>query len=95
MTAELIIVKDPRIAHAIVFGRGQLHVGVLVEPSTLAWEQYSTAEHDGFDVDGFKDAVWCVYQNFILEGQVTKFSTGLPSKAQITSRQDTRGYFVR
>ena len=51
--AEHIIVKSPHVKAALMFGRGRLSNGVLVEPAS-----YDEAERLG--VEKFRNLIWLV-----------------------------------
>ncbi|TFK50327.1 acetyl-CoA synthetase-like protein [Heliocybe sulcata] len=51
---EAIICRDPRISHAVMFGRGKFHAGVIVQPKP----GHEIDPHNGEDLAIFRNEIW-------------------------------------
>jgi long-subunit acyl-CoA synthetase (AMP-forming) len=51
---ENIINKDPRVGHAVMFGRGKFEAGVLIQPKP----EYSFDPSDEKQVEAFREEIW-------------------------------------
>ena len=54
--AEAILVHDPHVAAAIMFGRGRVQNGVLIEPKA----EFAFDPKDEDRLAEFRNKVWCV-----------------------------------
>ncbi len=54
---EIILIQDPHIRGAIMFGRGRFQNGVLVDPKP----QYAFDSRDQAKLEKFRNAIWSVF----------------------------------
>jgi len=52
--AEHIINQNPLVHSSIIFGRGQFHAGVIIDPRP----EFAIDPEDQTQLDGFRDKIW-------------------------------------
>ena len=55
---EAIVIHDPHVQSAIMFGRGRLQTGILIEPR----KECSVDVNDLHALENFKNTIWCVFR---------------------------------
>ena len=73
---EAILVRDPAVAHAVMFGRGRFNAGVIVDPR----QDFVFDPADQGKLINFRNKIWYVETIVIVSRVVVKLNnTGLPS----------------
>ena len=58
---ETILVQDPRIRAAVIFGRGRTQNGVIIEPA----QEFKFDVDDEIEKEHFIKKIWCVHVDLV------------------------------